>query len=139
MADKTFKGKISAKGTEITVLSRGTPDDYLSLTDIARYKNPFEPKDVVANWMRLRNTIEYLGIWEQLNDPEFKGSNSTPFCAKPAQTLSRCRRNGGLTRRELSASYRAAVAAARMRPMENAAHLAVGRREWSAKHEARFV
>jgi hypothetical protein len=66
MADKVFKGRISAKGTEITVLSSGTPDDFISLTDIARYKNPFEPKDVVANWLRLRNTIEYLGIWERL-------------------------------------------------------------------------
>ncbi len=48
MADKSFKGKITAKGTEITVLSAGTPDDYISLTDIARYKNPHEPKDVVS-------------------------------------------------------------------------------------------
>jgi len=70
---KTFKGTITAKGTQITVLSKGGDDDYISLTDIARYKNPFEPKDVVANWMRLRNTIEYLGIWEQLYNPNFKG------------------------------------------------------------------
>jgi hypothetical protein len=41
MADKAFKGKISAKGTEITVLSQGNDDDYISLTDIARYKNTF--------------------------------------------------------------------------------------------------
>jgi hypothetical protein len=72
MADKTFTGKIKAKDTEITVLSVGTPDDFISLTDIARYKNPLEPKDVVANWMRLRNTIEYLGIWKQLNNPDFR-------------------------------------------------------------------
>jgi hypothetical protein len=43
-----------------------------SLTDIAKYKNPEEPFIVVNNWMRLRNTIEYLGIWEQLNNREFK-------------------------------------------------------------------
>jgi hypothetical protein len=72
MADKTLKGKIKAKGTEITVLSTGTPDDFVSLTDIARYKNPEEPNVVVANWLRNRNTIEYLGIWEQLNNPDFK-------------------------------------------------------------------
>ena len=42
------------------------------MTDIARYKNSEEPKMVVANWMRNHNTIEYLGIWEQLNNPEFK-------------------------------------------------------------------
>ena len=71
MADKTFKGKITAKGTEIAVLSKGTPDDYISLTDIAKYKNAEEPFIVVNNWMRVRNTIEYLGIWEQLNNFEF--------------------------------------------------------------------
>ena len=72
MTDKTFRGKINAKGTEITVLSVGTPDDFISLTDIARYKNPEEPNVVVANWMRNHNTIEYLGLWEQLNNPNFK-------------------------------------------------------------------
>jgi len=77
--NKTFKGTITAKGTEITVLSKGTDDDYICLTDIARYKNPFEPKDVVANWMRLRNTIEYLGVWEQLNNPNFKGVEFDAF------------------------------------------------------------
>lgn len=71
MAGKTFKGKISAKGTEITVLSVGTPDDFISLTDIAKYKNSEEPNVVVANWLRNRNTIEYLGIWERLNNPAF--------------------------------------------------------------------
>ena len=61
------------------MLSVGTPDDYISLTDIARYKNVREPKDVVSNWMRLRNTIEYLGIWEQLNNPDFKGVEFDAF------------------------------------------------------------
>lgn len=47
-------------------------DCHSSLTDIARYKNPEEPNVVVANWMRNRNTIEYLGIWEQLYNADFK-------------------------------------------------------------------
>ena len=72
MADKTFKGKISAQGREITILSVGTADDFISLTDIAKYKNQEEPNVVVANWLRNRNTIEYLGIWEQLYNPNFK-------------------------------------------------------------------
>jgi len=72
MAENTFKGKISALETEITVLSRGNEDDFISLTDIAKHKNPDEPNMVVANWLRNRNTIEYLGIWEQLNNPNFK-------------------------------------------------------------------
>ena len=72
MADKPFKGKITAQGTEITVLSKGTDDDYISLTDIARYKNSEEPNVVVANWLRNRNTVEFLGVWEQLFNPGFK-------------------------------------------------------------------
>ncbi|GHV42595.1 hypothetical protein FACS189490_11890 [Clostridia bacterium] len=72
MAEKPFKGTISAKGTEITVLSQGNDDDYISLTDIARYKNSEEPNVVVANWLRNRNTVEFLGIWEQLYNPNFK-------------------------------------------------------------------
>jgi hypothetical protein len=52
--------------------------DYISITDIARQKNPIEPKDVVKNWMQLKNTLEYLGLWEQLNNPAFKGGEFDP-------------------------------------------------------------
>jgi hypothetical protein len=71
MSAKPYKGKISAKGAEITVLSKGAEDDFISLTDIAKYKNSDDPFIVINNWMRLRNTIEYLGIWEQLNNLDF--------------------------------------------------------------------
>jgi hypothetical protein len=67
-----MKGTINAKGTEITVISKGDANDYISLTDIARYKNPEFPADVVKNWMRSRSTIEFIGLWEQLNNPDFK-------------------------------------------------------------------
>ena len=53
--------------------------DFISITDIARQKNPIEPKDVVKNWMRLKNTLEYLGFWEQLNNPDFKGVEFDPL------------------------------------------------------------
>ena len=53
--------------------------DYVSITDIARFKNPLEPKDVVKNWMRTRNTIEYLGLWEKLHNPDFKGVEFDPL------------------------------------------------------------
>ncbi|MDP4265307.1 MAG: KilA-N domain-containing protein [Bacteroidota bacterium] len=53
--------------------------DYISLTDIARNKNADEPKDVVKNWMRSRATIEFLGLWEQLFNPLFKGVDFDPF------------------------------------------------------------
>jgi len=64
--------KIIAKGTEVTIFQK-EKKDYLSLTDIARYKNSHEPKDVVKNWMRSKNTIEFLGLWEVLNNSNFKG------------------------------------------------------------------
>ena len=72
--------KINAKGTEISVLSQqDNKNDFLCLTDLARRKNPNEPKDVVKNWLRLRSTIEYLGLWEQLNNPNFKGVEFDTF------------------------------------------------------------
>ena len=68
---KMKKKQISAKGFSIQVYTEDYKNDYISLTDIAKYKNKEEPNVVVANWMRNYNTIEYLGIWEQLNNPEF--------------------------------------------------------------------
>ena len=41
-------------------------------------KNPLEPKDVVKNWMRSRATISFLGLWEKLHNPEFKGVDFNP-------------------------------------------------------------
>lgn len=47
-------------------------EDFISLTDIAKYKNSGSPADVVKNWMRSKNTIEFLGIWEKINNQNFK-------------------------------------------------------------------
>ncbi len=71
--------KIRANGTEIAVISSFNTDDYLSLTDIARYKNNTAPKDVIKNWMRVRSTIEFLGLWESINNPNFKGVEFDSF------------------------------------------------------------
>jgi len=68
---KGKKDHISAKGFSIQIYTEDFKNDYISLTDIARYKNSEEPNVVVANWMRNYNTIEYLGIWERLNNLEF--------------------------------------------------------------------
>lgn len=57
----------------------GDKADYISLTDIARSKNQEEPKDIVKNWMRSKSTIEFLGIWEQINNPNFKGVEFDAF------------------------------------------------------------
>lgn len=67
-----IKKTIEAKGFSIQLYTEDFKNDYISLTDIARYKNQEEPNVVVANWMRNFNTIEYLGIWEKLNNSEFK-------------------------------------------------------------------
>lgn len=69
---KIKKETIEAKGLTIQVYTEDFRNDYVSLTDIARYKNKEEPNVVVANWMRNYSTIEYLGIWERLNNPNFK-------------------------------------------------------------------
>ena len=54
--------KIQIKDQEITINLSNKGDDYISLTDIARYKNKDFPADVIKNWMRNKNTIEFLGI-----------------------------------------------------------------------------
>jgi hypothetical protein len=62
--------KINVKDTEVTVIQINKVD-YISLTDIAKFKTS-DPNAVTGNWMRNRNTIEYLGIWECLYNPNFK-------------------------------------------------------------------
>lgn len=69
---------ILVKGISVATLKVGN-ETYISLTDIARNKNAEEPKDVVKNWMRSKTTVEFLGIWEQLNNPEFKGVEFDSF------------------------------------------------------------
>lgn len=54
-------------------------EDYISLTDLARYANPEEPKIPIQTWMRNKDVIEYLGLWEQVNNPNFKGREFTTF------------------------------------------------------------
>jgi len=62
---------ITVKGTDISIF-QGTQSDYISLTDIARYKDAANTDDIIKNWLRNRNTIELLGFWETLYNPGFK-------------------------------------------------------------------
>jgi hypothetical protein len=62
---------ITAQGTQIAVLSLGVDDDFISLTDIAKYKNADYPSEVIQNWMRNRSTVEFLGLWERIHNPDF--------------------------------------------------------------------
>lgn len=66
-----MKKTIKVKGSEISVY-RKEQDDYISLTDIARHRDAERTDYIIQNWLRNRNTIEFLGIWEQLNNPDFK-------------------------------------------------------------------
>ena len=76
---KVKKETIEAKGFAIQIYTEDFKNDYISLTDIARYKNVHEPKDVVKNWLRVRDTIEFLGLWETIHNPSFKGVEFDSF------------------------------------------------------------
>lgn len=76
---KAKKDTIEAKGFAIQIYTENFKNDYISLTDIARYKNVHEPKDVVKNWLRVRDTIEFLGLWETIHNPNFKGVEFDSF------------------------------------------------------------
>ena len=65
------KDTIEAKGLSIQVYTEDFKNDYISLTDIAKYKSD-EPNDVIRNWLRSKDTIEFLGLWEIINNPNFK-------------------------------------------------------------------
>ena len=72
------KNEIAVKDVLIRTMTKDGID-YICITDIARQKNPIEPKDVVKNWMRQKNTLEYLGLWEKLYNPAFKGGEFDPL------------------------------------------------------------
>ena len=63
--------KIEVQGLEVSYTSIDN-DDFISITDIAKLKNADAPADIIKNWMRSKNTIELLGLWERLNNPDFK-------------------------------------------------------------------
>jgi len=70
MKKKSSNAKINVQGSEIAVIQRDN-EDFISLTDIAKSKNTEHPDDLIRNWLRNRNTLELLGIWEQLHNPRF--------------------------------------------------------------------
>lgn len=70
MPKKIQKDIIHAKGVDIGIYTEDYQNEYLSLTDIARYKSD-DPTAVIQNWMRGRDVIEFLGLWESLHNPNF--------------------------------------------------------------------
>ncbi len=63
--------KIEVKGMEISLFQK-EKNDYISLTDIARYKDLKSPDDIIKNWIRNKNTLVFLGLWEKINNQNFK-------------------------------------------------------------------
>lgn len=68
---KVIKDRIHANGIDIGIYTTDFENEFISLTDIAKYRNVDDPRFVIQNWMRNRNTIEFLGIWEILSNPDF--------------------------------------------------------------------
>jgi hypothetical protein len=66
-----IKKTITVKGTEIMISNVGE-NDYISLTDIARHRDSANMDTIIQNWLRNRNTIELLGFWELMYNPDFK-------------------------------------------------------------------
>jgi len=68
---KSRKTSIAVKGNLVTVISQNEAN-YISLTDIARYRDAERTDHIIQNWLRNCNTIDFLGIWESLNNPGFR-------------------------------------------------------------------
>ena len=67
---KIIKDTIHANGLEIGIYTQDFENEFISLTDIARYKSD-DPAAVIQNWMRNRDVIEFQGLWERLHNPDF--------------------------------------------------------------------
>ena len=72
------KTKITIEGVDV-VLVRHIGEDYISLTDMARYKNLERTNYIIQNWMRTRYTIEFIGLWEKIHNPDFKSIEFDAF------------------------------------------------------------
>ena len=72
MANGKIESVIHADGVDIAVVTTvGSEEDYISLTDIAKYQDEENPRFIIQNWMRNRSTLDFLGLWEELNNPDF--------------------------------------------------------------------
>lgn len=78
MSKELIKTQMKVKNNLVSVIRVGNVD-YISLTDLARYKNPIEPKDVIKNWLRAKTNIEFLALWEQMHNPNLKGVEIDTF------------------------------------------------------------
>ena len=70
---------------QATNIARIEDNDYISLTDIARFKNEEDPNAVIANWLRKIDSLQFLTIWERLNNENFKPTDFEGFKSKPGE------------------------------------------------------
>lgn len=100
------KSKVVVEGAEITIFSR-KDKDFISLTDIARFKDSARSDYILQNWMRNRSTIEFLGLWENINNPDFNSiefdgfkneSGSNSFSLTPKRWVEATKAIGILTK-----------------------------------------
>ena len=93
---------INVQGREIALISDKV-NDYISLTDMARYRDTERTNYIIQNWMRTRSAIEFCGLWEQLNNPDFKGiefdafkneSGSNSFALTPQKWIEKTNAKG---------------------------------------------
>lgn len=68
---KVKSDTLHVKGIDVGIYTEDYRNEYISLTDIARFRNSDDPRFAIQNWMRNRNTIEFLGLWESLHNPNF--------------------------------------------------------------------
>ena len=68
---KIKKDTLHVQGIDVGIYTEDYRNEYISLTDIARYRNKDDPRFAIQNWMRNRNTLEFLGLWESLHNPSF--------------------------------------------------------------------
>ena len=78
MESSVVKTKLNVINNRVSVM-RVNNIDYISLTDLARYANPEEPKIPIQTWMRNKNVVAYLGLWESINNENSKGHEFTTF------------------------------------------------------------
>lgn len=78
MKQEIIKSELEVNDNKIKIITIDSKE-FISLTDLARYANPEEPKIPIQTWMRNKDVIAYLGLWEKLNNEKFKGHEFTTF------------------------------------------------------------
>ena len=78
MKNNIVKTELNVINNKVSIM-RINNTDYISLTDLARYANPEEPKIPIQTWMRNKDVIAYLGLWESIHNENFKGYEFTTF------------------------------------------------------------